>query len=212
MRPLLGHLTRDELDAVLAAPNHTTALGRRDHALLLFLVRTGARVSEGIRVHAADVRFERPTQVLLQGKGAKDRAVSLAPDVVAVLKAVCDERQFGRHEARPLFATAAGHQLTRFGVTHLLARAVATASATHPELATRRVSPHTLRHTTAMHLLQADVDVNVIRVWLEHLSLDTTHQYVETDLEMKRRALEERGVTGSIARPLRAPRRTTRPP
>lgn len=195
VRPLLGHLTRDELDAVLAAPDRTTVLGRRDHALLLFLVRTGARVSESIQVHAADVRFERPTQVLLHGKGGKDRAVPLAPDLVAALKALCEERQLGRHEARPLFASAAGRPLTRFGVTHLLARAVATASTTFPELVTRAVSPHTLRHTTAMHLLQAGVEVNVIRAWLGHVSLDTTHQYVEADLEMKRRALEKGGVT-----------------
>jgi site-specific recombinase XerD len=195
VRPLLGHLTRKELDAVLAAPDRTTALGRRDHALLLFLARTGARVSECIQVEAADVRFERPTQVVLHGKGAKDRAVPLAPDLVAVLKALCSERQLGRHEARPLFTNAAGRRLTRFGVTHLLARAVTAAAVKCPELATRKVSPHTMRHTTAMHLLQAGVDVNVIRAWLGHVSLDTTHQYVEADLEMKRRALAKGGVT-----------------
>src|SRR5262249_37416196 len=98
--------------------------------------------------------------------------------------------------------------LTRFGVTHLLARAVATASATFPELATRAISPHTLRHTTAMHLLQAGVDVNVIRAWLGHVSLDTTHQYVEADLEMKRRALEK----GGVALLLSGTRRTAGPP
>ena len=116
-----------------------------------------------------------------------------------MLKALCEERQLGRHEARPLFANAAGRRLTRFGVTHLLVRAVATAGATFPELVTRAVSPHTLRHTTAMHLLQAGVDVNVIRAWLGHVSLDTTHQYVEADLEMKRRALEKGGVTEASA-------------
>lgn len=195
VRPLLGYLTRDELDAVLAAPERTTALGRRDHALLLFLARTGARVSESIQVNAADVRFERPTQVLLHGKGAKDRALPLAPDLVTVLKALCDDRRLGRHEARPLFASAAGRPLTRFGVTHLLERAVLKASVKCPSLAGRSISPHTLRHTTAMHLLQAGVDVNVIRAWLGHVSLDTTHQYVEADVEMKRRALEKGGVT-----------------
>lgn len=141
------------------------------------------------------MRFERPSHVVLHGKGAKDRAVPLAPDVVAVLKALCEEQPLGRHEARPRFVSAAGHRLTRFGVTHLLARAVALASEEDPELAKRTISPHTLRHTTAMHLLQAGVNVNVIRAWLGHVSLDTTHQYVEADLEMKRRALEKGGVT-----------------
>lgn len=199
VRPVLGHLTRDELDAVLAAPDRTTALGRRDHALLLFLARTGARVSEGIQVNAADVRFERPSQVVLHGKGAKDRAVPLAADLVAVLAALCAERHVGRQEARPLFVNATGRRLTRFGVTHVLARAVTTAHATCPDLARRAISPHTLRHTTAMHLLQAGVDVNVIRAWLGHVSLDTTHQYVEADIEMKRRALEKGGVTEAAA-------------
>lgn len=185
---VISFLRKDELGAVLAAPDCATEQGRRDHALLLFLARTGARVSEATALDAGDLRLEDPSQVLVHGKGRKDRVVPLAPDLVATL------REFLR--ARPpaarrgaVFTNARGDRLTRFGVVHILARSVECAATSTPGLRGRAISPHVLRHTTAMHLLQAGVDLATIQAWLGHASITTTHHYVEVDLEMKRRAL-----------------------
>lgn len=194
-KAMLGHLEGEELDAVLAAPDHSTTQGRRDHALLLFLARTGARVSEAIAVDACHLRLNRPPQVLLQGKGAKERIVPLGADLAQVLKALCTELGVSLEASFPVFATAKGKRLTRWGVTHIVRRAVTKASTQMPALLRQAISPHTFRHTVAMNLLRSGVDLNVIRSWLGHASLDTTHQYVEADVEMKRRALQMCQVT-----------------
>ena len=190
-RRVVSYLTREELDAILALPDLAAAQGRRDRALLLFLARTGARVTEAISVSPADLRLDRPSQVLLHGKGSKDRVVPLAPDLVTVLRALRDERGVRPEAGDPLFVNARGRRLTRFGVVHILHRLVAAAVKTYPGLTRRSISPHTLRHTTAMHLLQASVDMTTIQSWLGHASVATTHHYVEADLEMKRRALAQ---------------------
>lgn len=190
-RRVVSFLSREELDAVLAVPDLAAAQGRRNRALLLFLARTGARVTEAISVNPADLRLDRPSQVLLHGKGPKDRVVPLAPDLVTVLRALQDERGVRPESGDPLFVNARGRRLTRFGVVHILRRIVAAAVKTYPGLTRRSISPHTLRHTTAMHLLQAGVDLTTIQSWLGHASVDTTHHYVEADLDMKRRALAQ---------------------
>jgi site-specific recombinase XerD len=186
---VVGFLRKEELDAVLAAPDRGTPRGRRDHVLLLFLGRTGARVSEAIAVNAKDIRFDRPWQVLLRGKGRKERIVPLAEDTAGVLRSLCLERDVPLDAEVPVFVNARGRRLTRFGVTHILRRAVSKASVSCPSLTTRSISPHQLRHTVAMHLLQAGVDLTTIRSWLGHVSVATTHHYIEADVEMKRRAL-----------------------
>lgn len=185
------YLRHDELDAVVAAPDRSTPLGRRDHALLLFLGRTGARASEAVGVNASDLRLERPWQVLLRGKGSKERVIPLREDTAAVLRALCDERGIKTDDDAPVFVNARGQRLTRHGAYRIVQRAAEVASRACPALANRSVSPHTLRHTVAMRLLQSGVDLSVVRSWLGHVSLDTTHQYVEADVEMKRRALEK---------------------
>lgn len=187
---MVAYLRQDQLDAVLAAPDRTTIQGRRDYALLLFLARTGARVSEALAINGGDLRFDIPTQVLLHGKGRKDRVLPLAPDVVAVLRTLIAERPHV-NTAAPVFINARGKRLTRFGVIHILHRAAVVASKTVPDLANRSLSPHQLRHTTAMHLLQAGVDLTTIASWLGHANVDTSHHYVEADLEMKVRALAQ---------------------
>jgi site-specific recombinase XerD len=184
-------LRHDELDAVVAAPDRSTPLGRRDHALLLFLGWTGARVSEAVGVNASDLRLERPWQVLLRGKGSKERVIPLTEDTAAVLRALCEERGISTDDAAPVFVNTRGQRLTRHGAHRIVRRAAAVASKACPSLASRAVSPHTLRHTAAMRLLQSGVDLAVIAAWLGHVSLDTTHGYVEADVEMKRRALEK---------------------
>lgn len=188
---MLGYLDQKDLETILAAPDRTTPLGQRDHALLVFIARTGARVSEACDVNVADLRLQWPQQVLLRGKGGKERAIPLSKDTAQQLQALCDQRRLPPDSKAPLFVNSRGGRLTRHGVTHILRRAVATAANTKPELADRTISPHTLRHTKAMHLLQSGVDLTTIQSWLGHASPNTTHHYIEADLEMKRRALEK---------------------
>jgi integrase/recombinase XerD len=135
------YLAEDELAAILNASESPTVQGRRDYALLLFLARTGARVSEAIGIDAADLRLEPPHQVLLRGKGRKHRRVPLAADLAKALRALCRERGLGADEQRPVFIGEGGERLTRFGVTHLVRRVVARATIDAPSLARTRVSP-----------------------------------------------------------------------
>jgi integrase/recombinase XerD len=187
-RRVVSYLQKEELVALLAAPDCATDRGRRDHALLLFLARTGARVSEATALDADDLRLDNPSQVLIHGKGRKDRVVPLAPDLVETLREF--KRSRPRAERRgALFTNGRGARLTRFGVIHILAKAVERAETAAPGLRGRSISPHVLRHTTAMHLLQAGVDLATIQAWLGHASTSTTHCYIEADLEMKQRAL-----------------------
>lgn len=187
-RKVISSLSKDELAAVLVAPVRTTSHGRRDHALLLFLARTGARVSEAIAVDVEELRLDAPAQVVVHGKGSKDRVVPLTPDLVATLQAFLKTRP--REQQRgPLFTNARGKRLTRWGVTHILARAASAATARAPSLGGHRVSPHLLRHTNAMDLLQSGVDLTTIQSWLGHASEATTHLYVEANTEMKRAAM-----------------------
>lgn len=188
---LVGYLSQAEVDAILAAPDRATPQGRRDYGLLLFLARTGARVSESIGVNAADLQLQRPSHVLFRGKGSKERIVPLEKDIAAVLKALIQERGIATDSQSPVFVSHRGQRLTRMGITHILRRAVAIAVKVKSHLAAKAISPHTLRHSLAMDLLQSGVDLTTIRSWLGHASTNTTHQYVEADLEMKRRALEK---------------------
>lgn len=189
-RKTISYLRQEDLTALLTAPDRHTWLGRRDFALLLFLARTGARVSEATGVNTLDLRLEKPYQVLLRGKGSKERVVPLTGETVAALCSYRDENVSDLKVDGPFFINARGNRLTRFGVVHILHRAVKIASSQYPHLAKLVISPHTLRHTVAMHLLQAGVDLTTIQSWLGHATVDTTHQYVEADTEMKRRAIE----------------------
>jgi integrase/recombinase XerD len=195
VRRVVGFLHPPEVEALLAAPDRQTARGRRDHALLLFLVRTGARVSESIGTNAVDLWLDSPRQVLIRGKGAKERVVPLDEDLAAILKDLRAERGLTAGAEAPVFVDARGRRLTRFGVTHIVRRAVEKASKHSPHLRRRDISPHSFRHTAAMRLLQAGVDLAVIRAWLGHVDIQTTHQYLEADVEMKRQALAAAGIT-----------------
>jgi len=184
------YLSRDEVKALLAAPDRTVWCGRRDHALLLTLYTTGARVSEIIALRRGQVRLDPPdTHVELLSKGRKERVVPLWADTAQVLRAWF--RELGNDGNGVAFPGVRGPELSRDGVDHLLRRAVATAAAACPSLGAKKVSPHVLRHSTAMHLFQAGVDMAVIALWLGHESRETTHVYVEADLATKERALEK---------------------
>jgi site-specific recombinase XerD len=188
-RRLVGYLTRPELDACLAAPDRSTWTGRRDHALLLTLYNTGARVSELTALRRCEVTFGASPSVHLHGKGRKERAVPLWTRTARVLQAWF--RELAGPTEGVAFPNARGGRLTRHGVAYRLRCAVARARPTCPSLGAKPVSPHLVRHSTAMHLLQAGVDSTVIALWLGHESAETTHMYMEADLALKKRALEK---------------------
>jgi integrase/recombinase XerD len=188
-RKLVGYLSRDEMVALLAAPDRAVWSGRRDHALLLTLYNSGARVSEIIALRRDQVHVGTGPHLELQGKGRKERVVPLWTETARILQAWF--RELGDRVDAVAFPNARGQPLSRDGVDYLLRRAVSSAAQSCPSLKTKRVSPHVLRHTTAMHLLQAGVDVAVIALWLGHESIETTHVYVEADLATKERALEK---------------------
>lgn len=187
-RPMFGYLSREEMRAVIGTPD-ATWIGQRDHALFLLLYNAGARVSEITGVKVGDVVLDDGAAcVHLHGKGRKQRSVPLWRSTVKAIRAWLRRNpQF--NAASPLLPNRDGHVMTRTNVALRLALAVQAATESNPDLATRRVSPHTIRHTTAMHLLQAGVDISVIALWLGHESPVTTHHYVEADLTMKERAL-----------------------
>ncbi len=188
---LVHYLSRDEVRALLAAPDRTVWAGRRDHALLLTLYNTGARVSEIIALRREQVRLDPATgpHVELRGKGRKERIVPLWAETARELRMWF--RELGDQGDGVAFPSIHGRGLSRDGVDHLLRRAVVTAAAACPSLRAKKVSPHVLRHSTAMHLFQAGVDMAVIALWLGHESLETTHVYVEADLATKERALDK---------------------
>jgi len=183
--PTLGYLEKPELEALLQAPNRQTVRGRRDYALLLFLYNTGARADEAARLPIGDVTWGSAPAVRLLGKGHKTRHCPLWPRTAALLR----EQAGDRAGTEPVFRNRRGQPLTRFGIYQLVRRAVRTATRQLPALGRKRISPHTLRHTCGTHLLRARVDLNTIRAWLGHVSLDTTQVYAEVDLEMKAKAL-----------------------
>jgi len=186
-RALLGFLSRDEVQAVLAAPDEATWCGRRDMIMFALLYNTGARVSEMIGIRVTDVTLAATSSVRLHGKGRKQRTVPLWKDTAAQIRQWLKFADL--RPDQPLVPTRKGLPMTRTNVAERLAIAVTAATKQCPQLAGRKISPHSWRHTTAMHLLQSGVDITVIALWLGHESPVTTHGYVEADLAMKERAL-----------------------
>lgn len=188
-RRLIGYLTRKEVDAILAAPDQSRWSGRRDHALLLALYNTGARVSELINLELNQIHFGSSNYVTLLGKGRKQRTIPLWSSTAKVLRKWFTELE--TKSIRKAFPNARRAPMSRDGVNYILQVAVRSAAIACPSLLAKTISPHTFRHTTAMHLLQGGVDINVIALWLGHESIETTHCYVEADLAMKEKALEK---------------------
>jgi integrase/recombinase XerD len=197
----IGYLEKAEMDALLAQPNRCTALGDRDHALLLFLYNSGARVDEAATLTIDRLQLGAQSSVRLHGKGNKFRTCPLWPVTATSLSRLIANR--GKRE--PVFLNRSNQPLTRFGIHRLVTQYAEQASRTMPSMAEKRVSPHTIRHTTAVHLLRAGVDINTIRAWLGHVSLDTTHVYAEVDMEMKAKALASVDISGLQTRPWRRP-------
>lgn len=187
-RPVLGYLTREQISAILTAPDPTSWTGQRDRVLLAVAYNTGGRVSELAALKAGDILTDRHTAVHLHGKGRKQRVIPLWKSTATQL------REWLRHNDiapnHPVFPNRDGKPMTRSGIRDRLDRAVAIASRSCPSLQRMHVTPHTIRHTTAMHLLQAGTDLAVIAMWLGHENPATTHQYLEADLEAKQAVLQ----------------------
>jgi integrase/recombinase XerD len=187
-RPLVGFLSREQVQAILDAPDPTTWSGQRDRIMLTTLYNTGARVAELVALRICNVCFEAGPAIQILGKGRKHRQVPLWPDTARQLKHWL--RQYPREAQQPLFPNRRGAPLTRVGVTERLKLAALSATQRCPELAQSRISPHLLRHSIATHLLQANVGINVIALWLGHENPTTTHMYITADLKMKEHALK----------------------
>lgn len=195
---VVEYLEAEEVRAILDATDRSTADGRRDYALLLALFNTGARVQEILDVRPCDLQLVRPRQVLLRGKGRKERLCPLWLQTADVLQALLVENRVDRAATEPLFRNRQGQPLTRFGVRYLLRKYARVACSAAPTLDAKRVHPHTLRHSTAVHLLQAGVDLVTISHWLGHASVETTNRYAAVDLETKRAALDKAVPFGNV--------------
>ena len=188
-RRLVGFLTRPEVDALLAAPNRTTWLGRRDHGLLLMAIQTGLRLSEMTSLRREHIVLGKGAHVRCEGKGRKERCTPLTKPTVTVLTEWLREQ--GQRGTVILFPTARGGRLSADAVQYLVTKYEAVARRACSTLSTKRVTPHLLRHTAAMELLQAGVDRAVIALWLGHESVETTQIYLDADLAMKEAALSK---------------------
>lgn len=190
------YLEKPEMDSLLNAPDRRAAQGLRDYTLLLFLYNTGARADEAARITVSDLDLGASASVKILGKGGKVRLCplwSLTANILAPLIS-------GRRQDERVFLNRRKQPITRFGIYSAVKRNVLKAGKLTPTLLAKRVSPHTIRHATAVHLLRAGVDINTIRAWLGHVSLETTNVYAEVDLEMKSKALAQCEISAATSR------------
>ena len=202
-RAIVSFLDRQEIEAVLAGPDRTTWIGRRDHALLLVLVQTGLRVAELTGLRCRDVVLTRGAHVFCRGKGRKERCTPLTVQTVTVLRSWSTER--GDEPDGPLFPTRRGTRLSTDAVERLVDKHVKVAAQLCPSLGEKRVTPHVLRHSTAMELLASGVDSSVIALWLGHESLQSTQMYLHADMAIKQRALDRTAPHGGAVGRFRPP-------
>lgn len=198
-KPIIGFMTREEVIAILAACDNKTWSSRRDRVFFTLMYNTGARVSEVSNLRVCDVDGQ---VARLHGKGRKERQVPLWPETRRLVQQWTRTHQL--KPDRPLFTNLRGAPLTRVGVRFRLARAVRIASSKCPSLLSRRISPHSFRHATALHLLQAGVALEVISLWLGHASANTTYCYLEADLQMKAKVIAKLDGPSSPPRHRRA--------
>lgn len=183
------YLFKEEIRAIMNEVDVTTEKGQRDHTALLFLYNTGARAQELCDLKVGHLRLEKPYLAILHGKGNKTRQVPLWQETVDALNILIANNV--EEKDRAVFVNRRGEALTRFGLRYLLKHYSKKAARKMPALLLKKIGPHTIRHTTAMHLLQAGVDITIIKAWLGHVDLNTTHGYVEIDLKMKEEALRK---------------------
>lgn len=185
---IVSFLSREEIEAILASPDRTDWIGRRDHALLVVAAQTGLRVSELIGLRCQDVSLHRGPHIRCHGKGRKERCTPLTAQTIAVLRAWISE-QGGTPDA-PLFPSRRGTPLSRDAVERLVDKHAHDAAQRCPSLRDKTISPHVLRHSTAMQLLHAGVDTSVIALWLGHESVQSTQIYLHADMTIKQKALD----------------------
>lgn len=195
---LVEYLESAEVAAILAAPQRTTTEGRRDHALLLTLFNTGARVQELLDLRPLDLQLVHPFQVRLRGKGRKERLCPLWPRTAKILRSFLTDAGVDPRSTGQIFRNHRGEPLTRFGVRYILRKYAEIASSSATTLSTKRIHPHVVRHTTAVHLLQAGVDMVTISHWLGHANVETTNRYAAVDLDMKRAAVQKARPVGEV--------------
>jgi integrase/recombinase XerD len=180
-------LSVQQMQALLNAPDRSTWIGRRDHAILILALQTGLRASELVNIQCRDLTLETGAHIRCEGKGRKHRATPLRHETITIMKSWLGERQ--GNDQDPLFPTIRGDKMSRDALEHLVKKHIKTASITCPSLVGKRVSPHVLRHSTAMDLLHHGIDQTVIALWLGHESVETTQAYLHADLKLKEKAL-----------------------
>ncbi len=194
-RNTVSYLDRDEIKALLAAPDRGTWLGRRDHTLLVLMIQTGVRVSELVGLRVRDVQLGTGAHIRVTGKGRKKRATTLTGETVAIVRQWLKERR--GQPADPLFPTRQGRPLSRYTVGSLIAKHAAAAAVGRPSLQRKHVTPHVLRHTNAMLLRAKGVDIATIALWLGHESTQTTHIYEHADPALKEQAIARTAPLGA---------------
>jgi site-specific recombinase XerD len=193
-KPVMNYLEKHEMDALLDSPDRSSTQGSRDYAMLLFLYNTGVRADEAAQTKIGDLQLGKSPAVKITGKGNKIRHCPLWLLTASVLEPLIAKR----NPTDSVFLNCRKQPITRFGIHSLVKRHVAKAALKAPSITSKRVSAHSVRHSTAVHLLRAGVDINTIRAWLGHVSLDTTHVYAEADLEMKAKALAHCEILSEI--------------
>lgn len=187
---VIDYLEYDEIQEILSGIDQTTPKGRRDYALLATMFNTGARVQEILDLRACDLQLSKPYQVQLTGKGRKQRCCPVWPQTAQLLRSLCMELQIDLRSEVRLFQNCRAAPLSRFGVRYILNECLKRAQAATPSLSSKRLHPHSMRHSTAVALLKSGVDLTTISQWLGHADLNTTNRYASIDLEMKRKAIE----------------------
>ena len=187
---IVAYLEEHEMQVMLDAVNINSRNGARDNALILLLYNTGARVSEIVNLKETDLRLNGNCQVNILGKGNKFRTCPLWPETVEALKVYLAQRTPKEPATQTLFLNANSSPITRFGIRHIIGKYAGVAQSKCPSMETKTVGTHTIRHTTAMHLLRSGNDINMVGYWLGHVNTNTTHIYIEIDMEMKRKMLQ----------------------
>ena len=190
LRPLLGYLTEQELGHLLAQVDRLATRGERDYVLLSVLYDTGARIQELLDLTPRDFHLETPHFVRVRGKGRRERLCPLLPQSARLVRAFLSALGRRLDESEPLFQNERGTRLSRHGARYVLLKYLRRATSSMPTLARAGISPHTMRHTKAMHLLQSGVPLVMVKDFLGHVDLKSTEVYVQADLEMKRKALD----------------------
>jgi len=188
------YLEKEEIRALLAAVDPKTSMGRRDYAILLFMYNTGSRAQETCDLRFSWISTSDPGTVEILGKGKKQRTCPLWPSTVQALRRYIDERKKPVGKDDQVFLNRFRNPMSRFAVADIVTKYQAMAGKNMPSLRSKNLTPHCMRHTTAMHLLQSGVDISVIQHWLGHANIETTQCYVEIDLEMKRKALKHNEI------------------